>query len=151
MSTSTLPATRTRRTGLLRRIAVTAAVAGGLMFGAGTANAIDVRAVTDDYLFKKSLSGFVSVRGTYPSQLDWSTDACSWSPDKPLGYDFTRACWRHDFGYRNYKKQSRFTEANRKKIDDKFYADMKSVCAGRWQCDAAAWTYYQAVRKFGAS
>ncbi|QFU92316.1 phospholipase [Amycolatopsis sp. YIM 10] len=147
------PATRRRRSvrGLLRKLTVSAAVAGSLVIGAGTAQAIDVRAVTDDYLFSKSLSGFVSVRGTYPSDLDWSTDACSWSPDKPLGYNFTQACWRHDFGYRNYKKQSRFTDANRLKIDNNFYDDMKDICNGAGACNAAAWTYYQAVRQFGAS
>src|SRR5689334_11939917 len=35
--------------------------------------------------------------------LDWSTDYCSDSPDEPLGFDFRIPCWRHDFGYRNYK------------------------------------------------
>ncbi len=35
--------------------------------------------------------------------FDWSTDYCSASPDNPLGFDFTLACWHHDFGYRNYK------------------------------------------------
>ena len=35
--------------------------------------------------------------------FDWSTDYCSSSPDNPLGFDFRLPCWRHDFGYRNYK------------------------------------------------
>ena len=35
--------------------------------------------------------------------FDWSTDYCSSSPDNPLGFNFTLSCWRHDFGYRNYK------------------------------------------------
>ncbi|UJW31831.1 phospholipase [Saccharothrix sp. AJ9571] len=154
MSVTALPEPTTRRRpvrGLLRKFTVSAAVAASLVLGAGTAQAIDARAVTDNYLFGKSLSGFVSVRGTYPGDLDWSTDACSWSPDKPLGYNFTQACWRHDFGYRNYKKQSRFTDGNRLRIDDNFYADMKGICGGAAACNAAAWTYYQAVRQFGAS
>ncbi|RBM16350.1 phospholipase [Prauserella sp. PE36] len=146
MATSVL-----RRT--LRGAVGSTAVAAALFVGAGTAPAVDVREVTDEYLFELSLSQFGTTRATAPHAdvLDWSSDACSWSPDRPLGYDFTPACHRHDFGYRNYKRQSRFTEANRKAIDDNFYSDMKTICAGRWQCDGAAWTYYQAVRKFGAS
>lgn len=143
-------------TTLRRRIRAavgTAAVAATLVVGAPTAAAVDAVAVTDKYLYELTLSQFATTRATtpYDDVLDWSSDACSWSPDKPLGYDFTRACHRHDFGYRNYKRQSRFTETNRKRIDDRFYGDMKTICAGRWACDSAAWTYYQAVRQFGAS
>ncbi len=136
-----------------RRLAAATAVGTALVLGAGTAQATDIRAVTDDYLYGKSLSQFAQIRADrpYQGQLDWSSDACSWSPDKPLGYDFTRACHRHDFGYRNYKRQGRFSEPNRKRIDDNFYDDMKTICAGRWACNGAAWTYYQAVRQFGAS
>jgi Prokaryotic phospholipase A2 len=32
----------------------------------------------------------------------------------------TAACQRHDFGYRNFKAQNRFTAANKLRIDDKF-------------------------------
>ncbi|MEU6644846.1 phospholipase [Saccharomonospora sp. NPDC046836] len=146
-----MAATTLRRT--LRGTVGSTAVAATLFVGAGTAPAVDVRAVTDQYLFQQTLSQFSSTRAAapYANVLDWSSDACSWSPDKPLGYDFTAACHRHDFGYRNYKRQSRFTEANRKRIDDSFYSDMKTVCAGRWACNSAAWTYYQAVRTFGAN
>ena len=40
--------------------------------------------------------------------FDWSTDYCSASPDQPLGFDFRLSCWRHDFGYRNYKAVGAF-------------------------------------------
>ncbi|WP_199431887.1 phospholipase [Qaidamihabitans albus] len=144
--------TTTPRRGF-RATAATTAVAAALFLGTGTAQATDYRAITDRYLFDISLSEFADVRGGKPhaGTLDWSSDACSWSPDRPLGYDFTRACHRHDFGYRNYKRQSRFTETGRKALDDNFYRDMRAICAGRWQCDSAAWTYYRAVRQFGAS
>lgn len=140
-----------RRT--MRRMAVTVAITGTLFAGAGTAQAESIETITDDYLFSKSLSQFNSIWAEKPhsDQLDWSSDACSWSPDKPLGFDFTGACHRHDFGYRNYKKQSRFSDANRKSIDDNFYSDMKTMCNGNAVCNGAAWTYYQAVRNFGAS
>jgi hypothetical protein len=42
--------------------------------------------------------------------IDWSTDACTGVDDRPLGWDFKPSCIRHDFGYRNYKRQRRFTK-----------------------------------------
>lgn len=64
------------------------------------------------------------------------------------------ACARHDFGYRNYKAAQRFPE-NKDRIDSTFYEDMKRVCATYSEalqppCYALAWTYYDAVRLFGA-
>ena len=46
--------------------------------------------------------------------------------------------------------------ANKPRIDDALYFDMEQVCAGhptipRGTCNGLAWTYYQAVRKFGTS
>jgi hypothetical protein len=86
--------------------------------------------------------------------FDWSTDYCSSSPDKPLGYDFTPSCWHHDFGYRNYKAMGQFP-ANKDRLDSMFYADMKRKCATysvvlQPPCYSLAWTYYQAVRAFGS-
>lgn len=87
--------------------------------------------------------------------FDWSTDFCSSSPDNPLGFDFRLSCYRHDFGYRNYKAMGQFS-ANKPRLDDAFYADMKRKCATynvfvRPACYSLAWTYYQAVRAFGAT
>jgi hypothetical protein len=86
--------------------------------------------------------------------FDWSTDYCSASPDKPLGFDFRISCHRHDFGYRNFKKLSVFP-ANKPRLDDAFYADLKAVCTtygvvAKQTCQALAWTYYQAVKTFGS-
>lgn len=85
--------------------------------------------------------------------FDWSTDYCSASPDQPLGFDFRMSCWRHDWGYRNYKAMSQFP-ANKSRVDDAFYADLLRKCdtyaaAVRPACDSLAWTYYQAVSAFG--
>lgn len=87
-------------------------------------------------------------------QFDWTTDYCSSSPDNPLGFDFTNACWHHDFGYRNYKDIGTF-DANKARLDDTFYADLKRKCATynslvRPACTSLAWTYYQAVKMFGS-
>ena len=125
-----------------------------LVIGTGTAQAaIDAPAVTDNYLFSKTLAEFGALKAQRPNadQLDWSDDGCSWSPDSPFGFKFLPACQRHDFGYRNYKRQGRFTEANRLRIDNNFKADMYFQCAGNWVCNRTADVYYAAVREFGGS
>jgi hypothetical protein len=85
--------------------------------------------------------------------FDWSTDYCSTSPDNPLGFPFSNSCVRHDFGYRNYKAAAQFP-ANKSRLDNAFYADLKRVCqryaaAVRPSCNSLAWTYYNAVKVFG--
>ncbi len=134
-------------------VAATAVVT--TLLTAGTAHADlteeELRDVTDTYLFDQTLNEFVGTRSDRPhaDQLVWSSDACSWSPDEPLGYEFTTSCYRHDFGYRNYEEQSRFTEPNRLAIDDNFRADMYSTCDGDTACESVANLYYFAVREFG--
>jgi hypothetical protein len=86
--------------------------------------------------------------------FDWSTDYCSASPDQPLGFDFRLPCWHHDFGYRNYKAAGQFP-ANKDRVDNMFYADLKRVCTTyssvvRPACYSLAWTYYEAVQAFGS-
>jgi hypothetical protein len=85
--------------------------------------------------------------------FNWTTDYCSSSPDNPFGFPFSKACQRHDFGYRNYKEIGTFS-ANKSRIDSAFYEDLKRVCnrysgATKTSCNSTAWTYYQAVRAFG--
>lgn len=88
-------------------------------------------------------------------QLNWSTDYCSMSPDNPLGFDFKMSCWRHDFGYRNYRDMAQF-DPNKSRLDSAFYEDLKRKCATynvfvRPACTSLAWTYYNAVKVFGGS
>jgi len=140
------------------RATVTAAVvAGTIVAGTATASAAldptQLRQVTDQYLFSTSLNSFQTLRAQQPyrDQLDWSSDGCSDSPDNPFGFNFVKACYRHDFGYRNYKKQSRFNETTRLSIDNNFKKDLYEICAGNWACDRTADVYYAAVRQFGGS
>jgi len=78
-------------------------------------------AVTDQILFSISLPAFTTRRNARnPPTLDWASDDCTSSPDNPLGFPFKPACHRHDFGYRNYRAQSRFTTANKLSIDNNF-------------------------------
>lgn len=114
---------------------------------------------TDRYLFDTSQGKFRKLRKEKPynGQLNWTTDTCSWSPDQPQGYDFRTACQRHDFGYRNYKKQDRLAESSRKRIDDNFQKDMYQVCRQYkgWksykgvECRRIADGYYAWVRHNG--
>ena len=95
--------------------------------------------------------------------FDWSNDLCS----APLvgntgrSFNFTDACRRHDFAYRNTKllddRYGRGTYWNgdaRKRIDKQFLSDMKQHCSGRRlidrpTCNAWAYTFYSAVRVAG--
>ena len=89
------------------------------------------------------------------SQFDWSTDFCTGGPDQPHGYDFRLACWRHDFGYRNYRASGGL-KPHKDRVDAAFYADMMSVCdrqqpTDRRDCARIAGAYRWAVRIFGGS
>lgn len=59
----------------------------------------------DEYLFNITLESFITLRDQrYPSYFFWESDGCSQSPDAPFGFPFLPACYRHDFGYDQYKK-----------------------------------------------
>jgi Prokaryotic phospholipase A2 len=145
-------ATKTLRRAARATIAA-AGVSAALVVGTITADAFaeDAQQLTDQYMFSTSLTDFQQLRAEQSNGdvLDWSSDGCSNSPDNPFGYNLVKACYRHDFGYRNFKNQGRFTEANRLAIDDNFREDMYEVCDGRWACNRFADTYYWAVRQFG--
>lgn len=105
-----------------------------------------------------SYNAFISARNNQAAwsayAFDWTTDYCSSSPDNPLGFPFKDACSRHDFGYRNYKDAGTFP-ANKDRLDDMLYADLKRVCATysgatKTTCDGTAWVYYQAVHNLGS-
>jgi hypothetical protein len=77
--------------------------------------------ITDQYLYSITLPAFTGRRNARdPPTLIWDSDGCSSSPDNPFGFPFTPACHRHDFGYRNYKAQNRFTSAGKAKVDSNF-------------------------------
>ncbi|KAK1830654.1 phospholipase a2 [Podospora conica] len=111
--------------------------------------------ITDQIMYSITLPAFTTRRNARnPATLDWTSDDCTSSPDNPLGFPFKPACHRHDFGYRNYRDQSRFTTANKKKIDDNFKKDLYYQCSSSsvgWLCRALADVYYAAVRAFGGN
>lgn len=109
---------------------------------------------TDRLLFSTSISSFLAARSVRdPPELNWISNGCSYSPEEPLGFDFEPSCWRHDFGYRNYKAQGRF-DAGKSSIDTQFKHDMDNQCATegilKALCGGVADLYYRAVVEFGS-
>jgi len=75
-------------------------------------------------VFQVSLSSFLAHRSLKtPSWLIWTSDGCTSSPENPLGWSFYKACYRHDFGYRNWKAIDRFTTTHKDRIDNKFKSE----------------------------
>ncbi|KAJ3540734.1 hypothetical protein NM208_g4935 [Fusarium decemcellulare] len=109
--------------------------------------------VTDQLLFSVTLPTFTARRNARdPPTLIWDSDGCTSSPDNPFGFPFIPACNRHDFGYHNYRAQTRFTVSNKKRIDDNFKTDLYYQCNSTSTvgvCKALADVYYAAVRAFG--
>jgi hypothetical protein len=84
----------------------------------------NIQTVTDQLLFSVSLPTFTARRNARdPSTLDWTSDNCTSSPDNPFGFPFVPACQRHDFGYQNYRIQTRFTESAKLAIDNNFRSE----------------------------
>jgi hypothetical protein len=96
-----------------------------------------------------------SLKRAYPF-LDWTTDGCS-APvvgGEGRSFNFTQACMRHDFGYRNIKRLGLFNELVRTKLDEQFHRDLESSCATqvrtrKIRCLMWAETFYVAVRATG--
>jgi hypothetical protein len=114
-----------------------------------------LEAETDRLLFSTTMAEFQIARESQaPSELDWTSNGCSFSPEEPLGFDFEPSCQRHDFGYRNYKAQGRFSDAGKASVDDNFKRDMDDQCATEGiledVCGGVADVYYQAVVNFGS-
>lgn len=152
----------------MRRRLITGTFAAGAALAATLTLAAPANAVPADKLqvmsnwsqtSASSQNAFLSARahqGDWAAyNFNWSTDVCSDSPDNPFGFPFANGCIRHDFNYRNYKAMGQF-DANKARIDNALYADLKRACANysgatKSSCLATAWTYYHAVDIFGVS
>lgn len=151
------PKTSRTRTGTVCATVLAAMLAGGGVANAERLDPQQLQELTDTYLFATSLTEFGQIRAQQPhsGQLDWGSDGCTLSPDKPFGHEFRDGCDRHDFGYRNYQLQERFTDQNRKRIDGQFRDDLHSTCEqdpdvlDKATCHGTAEIYYAAVRQFG--
>jgi hypothetical protein len=119
------------------------------------------RAYVEHMMYSTPMSGFLASVGI-DQWFDWSTDFCS----APLvgntgrSFNFTNACRRHDFGYRNLHLLDRrygsgnWNSISRKRVDQQFLSDMRAHCRSRaWYdeptCFAWAEAYYTGVRLAG--
>ena len=94
---------------------------------------------------------------SHPDYLVWDTDGCS-APVLGAGpFDFSLACTRHDFGWRNLKAYDQpgivpiWHVGNKDRVDAGFLFDMRVRCAAlprleQIGCDLTARVYYTAVR-----
>lgn len=123
-------------------------------------------------------SNYAKYKAKYPKELNWTNDGCS-VPHKVLvlgglgvvlkayGKVFEKSCDRHDFGYRNFGKNTttpgvhpKFspTRATKNKIDSRFHSNMKVQCDKKFggvvkaplraACKGAAKTFYEAVNRY---
>ena len=135
--------------------------------GGGTAETDT--AYVQQLLYDTSMNDFTAIAAAHTGPdgrpgdtwFEWTNDLCS----APLvgntgrSFDFTKACRRHDFGYRNTKLLDQrygglWNGESRKRIDQQFLADMKNHCKHRRfidrpTCYSWAYTFYSAVRVAG--
>lgn len=130
-----------------------------------TASMVEDWAYVQRLLFDVPMRQFLATAASptvVDRRFDWSTDYCSapLSGNSGFSFDFRAPCRRHDFGYRNLHLLDRrygggfWTSTNRRRVDQRFLADMNAHCATRamwlqWRCYSWARTYYVAVRLLG--
>jgi len=112
-----------------------------------------------DRIMQMNYKEFAELRqsATRPQGYRWDTDGCT--PDWAPKY-FTRACYLHDFGYRNYGSARKNaphlspTQQTKDWIDKRFYQEMANICnneaktdKGRAICKRKADALYDHVKK----
>jgi hypothetical protein len=107
-------------------------------------------------LINPGISDFQKARNSKtPSCFIWDSDNCTFSRDRPAGYNFIPACQRHDFGTRNYKKKDQWNYVSKFRTDNQLLKDTTKVCRDLkgWDkikiphCLTYAGIYYAAVRQ----
>ncbi|KAF3920135.1 hypothetical protein AA313_de0202898 [Arthrobotrys entomopaga] len=133
---------------------------------------------TNNLIFTTPLSTFITSyrdKNTDSPPLIYTSDGCSVpasvaslfhiNKDEPYGFQFLNSCYRHDFSYRNFQAQERWTEPNRKLLDERFHADLVAQCGSQFPktggvkgveagvrrdfCKAVAGVYFSFVRMCG--
>lgn len=118
-------------------------------------------------IFRTPIVDFAAIskrRSGEDAFFDWTTDFCSAPLVGSTGrsFDFTIACTRHDFAYRNYKRADStspkrgqlWNSSIRHRIDTVFQKDMRNHCSQRpiterATCHAWAELFYRLVRVAG--
>jgi Prokaryotic phospholipase A2 len=151
-----------RRLSLIAVILVSAVALMGTPAGATTTTPTWQVQMNDlDYIVNTvTYANFQTMHASPPAQysfMDWSTDGCSAGIIGGGPYNFTPACYVHDFAWRNLKRITSaygvpmWNERNKYVADERFYNDMKIRCEAinvfiRPTCDATALIYFKAVR-----
>lgn len=116
--------------------------------------------VTSRLTFAVSLKTFITTAdsSSRDKRLDWTTDGCSAPVVGSTGrsFNFTDACRRHDFAYRNFRVidgGKKWTSSLRDRVDRRFRTDMRAHCAKRSafdrpSCRAWAELFYRFVRTY---
>lgn len=170
------------RTLLLRSLTAGSLASALLLGSVATASAAPSRATlraAADTVVNEVVGGsnYGKVKAKYPTALNFTNDGCSvpsyilaaspalYAVLRAYGSVFEKSCDRHDFGYRNYGKNTstpgahpKFdpTSSRKAQIDSRFYSNMKVQCSQKYgnpitrgACNTAAKTFYTAVSKFG--
>lgn len=109
-----------------------------------------------DAWMSEPLGDFLNRRDQAPEPYNWTADGCSFVrfADPIWAEIFKIACFRHDFGYRNYGNiegfQMKRDEDQRESIDNQLFADMVALCDDRAflgpDCYTRAAEYHATVR-----
>ncbi|HWG99973.1 MAG TPA: phospholipase A2, partial [Pilimelia sp.] len=83
-------------------------------------------------------------------------DHCTYSPDRPSGFDFRSACDAHDYGYGIiYLRTREWDRSKKAAVDAVFYSLLRDHTCPRYHilvradCRSIAYTYYTMVRLTG--
>ena len=129
-----------------------------LVFGGPDASPVDPWTAASNLVFRATIDEFAVEAGSpdHDVRFDWSSDGCSAPVLGSTGrsFDFTLACNRHDFAYRNLGRMQggrRWTPSLRNRVDRRFLSDMNTHCSGRPRidrgpCKAWANVFYRVVR-----
>lgn len=127
---------------------------------------VDAARVPNEYqvayrlTFSVSLSQFIATADSpnKDQRLNWTTDGCSAPVVGSTGrsFDFTDACRRHDFAYRNFSVidgGKKWTSSLRDRVDRRFRTDMRAHCSkravlDRGPCRFWAETFFRFVRTY---
>ena len=120
-----------------------------------------VLTATADGYMQVPLESFLAARALHHPPYNWNSSGCRFGEvTGPYRDSFSRACARHDFGYRNYGAGGLAldtTEARRTRIDDRLRDDLNGICRAdhgglqETPCVALAQVLYASARATGAS
>lgn len=157
-----------RITQSLAALTIAAVTATGVATPASAATRATLKKAAEAVAYETVGGGnYAKYKAKYPRQLNWGHDGCSVPSSlrkyvKKYSAIFVNSCNRHDFGYRNFGKNTstpgvhpKFspTQLTKAKIDARFLANMRVNCQRkykfynpeRYACYNVAKLYYAGV------